>query len=47
MTGWLQLPRMHRVDEFAELQGLSHREVAARLVIDGWIVCGVGDWAIS
>jgi hypothetical protein len=36
---------MQRVDEFAELRGLSHREVAARLAIDGWSVCGVGDWA--
>jgi hypothetical protein len=33
---------MQRVDEFA---GVSHREVAARLVRDGWSVCGVGDWA--
>ncbi|HEY0687513.1 MAG TPA: hypothetical protein VGD71_00620 [Kribbella sp.] len=45
MTGLLRLPRMQGVDEFAELRGLSHREVAARLVIDGWNVCGVGDWA--
>lgn len=36
---------MRGVDEFAGVQGRSHRDVAARLVGDGWSVCGVGDWA--
>ncbi len=44
MTGWRWSPTLRRV-EFDELRGLSHREVAARLVVDGWSVCGVGDWA--
>ncbi|THV41468.1 hypothetical protein [Glycomyces buryatensis] len=35
------------MNEFAELHGLSHREVASRLVLNGWSVCGVGDWATA
>lgn len=29
----------------AALAALNHREAAARLLADGWNVCGVGDWA--
>lgn len=29
----------------ATLEALSHREVAGRLLADGWNVCGAGDWA--
>ncbi|MFI9486931.1 hypothetical protein ACIG47_11115 [Promicromonospora sp. NPDC052451] len=30
---------------FDDLAGLPHREVAGRLLADGWNVCGLGDWA--
>lgn len=38
-------PMLRRVTDVHELQGLSHREAAARFAIDGWNVCGLGDWA--
>ncbi|MEU6859955.1 hypothetical protein AB0B28_13915 [Glycomyces sp. NPDC046736] len=31
---------------FSEFAGLTHREVAGRLLGAGWDVCGVGDWAV-
>jgi hypothetical protein len=31
--------------DFDDLHVLSHREAAARFAIDGWNVCGLGDWA--
>lgn len=40
--------RMSTVERMLDLAGaadLSHRVVMARLVADGWGVCGVGDWA--
>lgn len=31
---------------FAHFTDLSHRDVHAQLVLAGWNVCGIGDWAI-
>jgi hypothetical protein len=28
-------------------ESLSHRQVLAELVIQGWVPCGVGDWAVA
>jgi hypothetical protein len=36
---------MRRMGEVGDVRGLTHREVAGRLVAGGWSVCGVGDWA--
>ena len=28
-------------------ESLSHRQVLAELAIQGWVPCGVGDWAVA
>jgi len=28
-------------------ESLSHRQVLAELATDGWVPCGVGDWAVA
>jgi hypothetical protein len=33
------------VNSFETFRDLPHREVAGRLLADGWNVCGIGDWA--
>jgi hypothetical protein len=33
------------VTSFEGLRHLPHRDVAGRLLADGWNVCGIGDWA--
>ncbi|GAB4005356.1 hypothetical protein GCM10029992_53000 [Glycomyces albus] len=33
------------VIDFAEFEGLDHRQVSARLLADRWTVCGLGEWA--
>jgi hypothetical protein len=38
-------PTLRSVSSFEALRGLPHREVAGRLLADGWNVCGIGDWA--
>lgn len=33
------------MNSFEDLRDLPHREATARLLADGWNVCGIGDWA--
>ena len=28
-------------------ESMSHRQVLAELAIQGWVPCGVGDWAVA